>query len=435
MSAQRTRKSMARTQSVNILLMNLLAGPDGYASRIKLFSPNARMYLLFVFLTTLNAGIYGVIFNLYILSLGFKEDFLGLILSLSSGSIGLFALPAAFVCDRVGRKNTLLLSSILSVLSLFFLYNTASSRLLAVFSIASGLASALGLVTGATFLLENSTSRERMHLFSMYSIIYTFSILSGNMIGGFLPDLIRTQLSYGAEQTIAYRLTLYVSLAATAASLLPVHYFKEGHPLKSVSLIGQMQIYKSIFKSKTVRLMVLFYCLYGIGWGTCLPYFNVYFDVAYGANDSQIGLIFSTSQLFMMLGYFSVPILTERMGKIRLVSPVQLLSIPFLLMFTFSGSLAIAAFGFVMRYMLMNMANPVMNSFKLEIVKPDERSMINSIMWMACYVFVGIGTYAGGTMMAAGKNSMPFLVTGGFYAITAIFYYICFNGIEKDKHD
>ncbi|RQW79501.1 MAG: MFS transporter, partial [Methanothrix sp.] len=219
--------------------------------------------------------------------------------------------------------------------------------------------------------------------------------------------------------------------AATISSLLPLAYVREKSTAETAGMGSQLQVYKSIFRSKTVRTMVLFYCLYGIGWGTSLPYFNVYFDVVLGANANQIGIIFSISQLFMMLGYFLVPILTERMGKIKLASSLQILSIPFLLMFTFAGSLLIATIGFVMRYMLMNMANPILNSFKLEIVSKEERALINSIMWMACYTFVGIGTYAGGLMMAAGKNSMPFLITSIFYAVTAIFYYICFNKLEK----
>ncbi|MFZ2472856.1 MAG: MFS transporter [Methanothrix sp.] len=409
----------------------MLLATNSYAVKVRRFSPNARMYLLFVLLTTLNAGIYGVIFNLYILSLGFKDDFLGLILSASSVSMGLSAIPAAFVCDRLGQRRTLLLSSILNALSFFFLYNTTTQELLVVFSVASGMASALGLVTGATFLLENSTTKERMYLFSMSSLIYTFSILSGNMIGGFLPDIVADLYSLESGGAIAYRLTLYVSLAATVASLLPLAYVREKSAPKNIGMSGQLLIYRSIFKSKSVRWMVFFYCLYGIGWGTSLPYFNVYFDVVLGASANQIGVIFSLSQLFMMLGYFLVPILTEKMGKIKLASSVQVLSVPFLLMFTFANSLLIATIGFVMRYMLMNMANPILNSFKLEIVKPEERSIINSIMWMACYTFVGIGTYAGGLMMAAGKNSMPFLVTTVVYAITAIFYYTCFNRLEK----
>ena len=411
----------------------MFAASNGYIARLKRFSPNARLYLLFVFLTTLNVGIYGVIFNLYILSLGFREDFLGLILSLSSVSIGLFAIPAAFVCDRLGPRKTLLLASILNALSFFFLYTTTTEELLVVFSIVSGMASALGLVTGAIFLLENSTTEERMYLFSMSSLIYTFSILSGNMIGGFLPDMVSDLFNIEAGGPMAYRLTLYVSLVATVASLLPLAYAKDKSIPRKANLGAQLYLYRSVFRSKTVRLMVLFFCLYGIGWGTSLPYFNVYLDVVLGASANQIGLIFSLSQLFMMFGYFLVPVLTEKVGKIKLASSVQVLSIPFLLMFTFASSLPVAAFGYVMRYMLMNMANPVLNGFKLEIVKPEERSIVNSVMWMACYTFVGIGTYAGGLMMAGGRNSMPFLVTSVFYAVTAALYYVCFNEFSLDR--
>ena len=417
--------------SFDLLLMNLLLAGSGYASKLRRFNPNARKYLLFVFLTTLNAGIYGVIFNLYILRLGFGEDFLGLILSISATSMGLFSIPAAFVCDRLGRKRTLLLSSVLSAISLFFLYNTTTPELLVLFSLASGMASALGLVTGSTFLLENSTKEERMYLFSMSSLIYTFSLLSGNMLGGFLPDILADLISAQSGSAISYRLTLYVSLVATVASLLPLAYVAEKNSKENNGIRGQLNIYRSIFKSKVIRQMTLFYCLYGVGWGTSLPYFNVYFDTVLGASANQIGIFFSVSQIFMILGYFLVPVLTERTGKVRLVSIVQILSIPFLLMFVLTNNLLIAVVGFVMRYMLMNMANPILNSFKLEIVQPEERSMINSIMWMACYTFVGIGNYAGGLMMAAGDSRMPFMVTGLFYAATAVFYYICFNKLEE----
>ncbi len=417
--------------SFDLLLMNLLLAGNGYASKLRRFNPNARKYLLFVFLTTLNAGIYGVIFNLYILRLGFGEDFLGLILSISATSMGLFSIPAAFVCDRLGRKRTLLLSSVLSAISLFFLYNTTTPELLVLFSLASGMASALGLVTGSTFLLENSTKEERMYLFSMSSLIYTFSLLSGNMLGGFLPDILADLISAQSGSAISYRLTLYVSLVATVASLLPLAYVAEKNSEENNGIRGQLNIYRSIFKSKVIRQMTLFYCLYGVGWGTSLPYFNVYFDTVLGASANQIGIFFSVSQVFMILGYFLVPVLTERTGKVRLVSIVQILSIPFLLMFVLTNNLLIAVVGFVMRYMLMNMANPILNSFKLEIVQPEERSMINSIMWMACYTFVGVGNYTGGLMMAAGDSRMPFMVTGVFYAVTAIFYYVCFNGLEE----
>jgi predicted MFS family arabinose efflux permease len=180
--------------------------------------------------------------------------------------------------------------------------------------------------------------------------------------------------------------------------------------------------------------MIFIFCLYGIGWGVSLPYFNVYFDTILGADTSQIGIIFSASQLTMVIGYFLVPMLTEKLGKIKLASIVQVLSIPFLLMFTFTSSVLVAALGYVMRWLLMNMANPILNSFKLEIVSNEQRTIMNSLTWMACYTFVGIGTYAGGLLMARGQNAMPFLITSVFYGITAILYYVYFNEVERRQN-
>ena len=59
-------------------------GIGSYLARVRQFTPNARKFLAYEFFLALNAGIYGVIFNLYVLKLGYHEDFLGLILSIMS---------------------------------------------------------------------------------------------------------------------------------------------------------------------------------------------------------------------------------------------------------------------------------------------------------------------------------------------------------------
>lgn len=404
-------------------------GLGGYGDRLRSFSPNARHYLLFVFLTTINAGIYGVIFNLYILRLGFHEDFLGFILSLMSLMIGLFAIPSAMVCDRIGRKNTLLLSSGIQAFSLVFLYTTTSEALLALFSITYGISSSLYLVVGAAFLVENSSPYERMHLFSVYYVIYTVAILAGNLAGGVLPDVLAATLASDPSGACAFRWTLYVSIAVVAFAFIPLLFIREGNA-RANGISGQLSLLGSVFGSKDIRNMLFVYCIYGAGWGLALPYFNVYFSDVLGAGTSQIGLIFTITQLAMMLGYFSVPLVTERLGKVRTVTLVQALSIPFLLLFTVASSVIVAALGFAMRYMLMNMANPVLNSFKLEIARKEQHAVVNSLTWMACYTFVGIGNYAGGLMMAGGNYTLPFHITCVLYGATAVLYFALFRGVE-----
>jgi MFS family permease len=414
-----------------MVIKTVQASTKGYISRIQDFSPNARMFLLYVFLISLNLGVYKVIFNLYILRLGYTEDFLGLILSLTSIATGVFSIPAAMICDMIGRKRTLLLSCLLLVLSLIFLYNTTIKELLVFFSILYGASSSLNIVTGSTFMLENSKPFERMHLFSMYQVLYTAATMVGNLLGGVFPAILAKITSLDASGSLAYRITLLLSLMTIMFSFLPLLKIQE-RPI-SAPKNKSSYVFRTLLKSELVLKMILVYSFYGMGWGLALPYFNVYLDVIIGAGSDAIGVIFSLGEVFMMIALLFLPQLTERFGKIRIASVVQLLSIPFLVMFISTSWLWIAGFAYIMRSVLMNLANPILNNFKLEIVTEEQRASMNSITWMTCYVFVGIGTFIGGHMLAGGNYRLPFILTCGMYAAAAILYYVRFDKIEKQQ--
>jgi len=61
-----------------------------YFHKIRMFSRNARLFLLSAVLGGFGWGIWSVIFNLYLLDLGFREDFIGYIFLLGglSGAPG-----------------------------------------------------------------------------------------------------------------------------------------------------------------------------------------------------------------------------------------------------------------------------------------------------------------------------------------------------------
>ena len=425
---------MRKYPSLNsrLVLNTTISAVAGYRAKLNGFSRNACLFLVYVFLISLSLGIYEVIFNLYILRLGYREDFLGFMLSLVSVSTGLFAIPAAMFCDRAGRKNTLLLSCLLLLLSFSILYTTTSKFLLAFFSVVYGVSSSLKIVTAPTFMVENSTGYERMHLFSMYYLLYTVGVMIGNFAGGNLPQIFISFLDINPIGPVAYQLSLYASLAAVLISLLPLIFINN----KRNNLVERSAAFSTLFstlRSVTIQKLILVNGLIGMGWGLALPYFNVYFDIVLGASSKQIGIIFSLSQLVMMFTLLFVPILTEGLGKVKVVALVQLASIPFLLLFISTSILAIAAFGFVMRSAIMNMSNPVLSSFNMEIVSEDQRATVNSLIWMSCYTFVGLSTYAGGLMMAHGFYTLPFLLTCILYIVATVLYYIFFEKVEKKQ--
>jgi hypothetical protein len=70
-----------------------------YADRLRAFQPNARLYLLNVILVGAAMGVFRLLFNFYVLSLGYDEALLGNLITASSFSALFAALPMGYLAD------------------------------------------------------------------------------------------------------------------------------------------------------------------------------------------------------------------------------------------------------------------------------------------------------------------------------------------------
>jgi MFS family permease len=410
----------------------LSPGLSSYLSHVSQFTPNAKKFLAYEFFLSLNAGIYGVIFNLYVLKLGYREDFLGLLLAIMFVTTGLFAIPAAMLCDHIGKKKTLLLSSLLLAGALAVLYTITSSSMLMAMSVIYGVASAFSVVAASPFLAENSTRDERMHLFSMNSVLYNFASIVGNLGGGVLPGILILTIGLDAVSVLPYRYTLYLSFVAVLLTLLPILAIKEKAPVR-VDRMERLKLVVRVAMSRNVKRLVLVNCLIGIGAGMIVPFFNVYFHKVLSASPDQIGIIFSAGQVCMMLTLFAVPMLTEKFGKVRTIALTELLSIPFLVLIALTMNIYMAAFAYIMRMVLMNMANPAISSFNMEIVSEQERATVSSLTQGGWYLCLALSTFLSGILMAQSNYLLPYFITCLVYVAAAIMYYVFFLRIEREN--
>jgi hypothetical protein len=79
-----------------------------YRRRVGTFRRNARLYLFSVLLTGVTMGVFRLLFNFYVLSLGFDEALLGRLISTSQFTALLLALPMGYLVDIMGRKAALI---------------------------------------------------------------------------------------------------------------------------------------------------------------------------------------------------------------------------------------------------------------------------------------------------------------------------------------
>jgi MFS family permease len=393
---------------------------------------NARAYLAFTFLLSLYVGISNVIFNLYILKLGYDEQSIGLLISVSLIATGIFAFPAAQCCDRMGSKTCLVASGLLTAVSLYLLYTVTSMEMLLVLSVLNGIFATIPTVIGVPFLMENSTPGDRLHLFSVNFGVFVIATMIGTTLGGYLPQFCSQFFAIPQISVEAYRYTLMISLAVAVLSVVPLIFIRDSK--RSCRVKGDLRAFlRKLVESKTIRQLVLISSLIGLGAGLIVPFFNVYFNKSLQAGPGQIGIIFSVAQGSMVVGAAVVPYVAAKIGRVTTVTLTYLLSLPFLVMLAFTTNLYLAGGAYILRMLFMNMSSPVSNSFSMEIVGSDEMASVSSLTNTANCFAIAAGSFVAGLLMTCGIYTMPYIGACGFYILTAVLYFKFFRTHEHAR--
>ncbi len=411
-------------ESENLIFKLGLAVRD-YASRVRSFSRNARLYLLNVVIVGAAMGVFRLLFNFYVLSLGYDEALLGTLITVSSLTALLFALPMGYLADLLGRKNSLLLSGAMISASIMVIVIWPSQGVLYAMNVVSGLGQSLAAVTMAPFLMENSGEKERTYLFSFSQGLQMTMASVGNWIGGYLPTWIALNRGVPAISSEAYAGALMVVSLTVAVGLIPLSLLRTPRLERSAMSVFAPLSYASKHPSLLGK-MILPILITSIGAGLIMPFMNVFFRQVHHQPDPVIGSLFAWGSLAMGLGLLLAPVLAERMGKIQLVVASQTLSIPFLIILGFSPLFWMSAIAYYIRLALMNMSGPVYQTFVMEHVEPSARATVASLVSMAWNFGWAFSPTISGYLQVKYGFAYPFLGTIILYTISTIMYYAFF---------
>ncbi len=187
------------------------------------FNVNVRLFLVQTFIAGIYSGIYGVVFNLYVLHMGFDTGFLGLLLSISLLASALASIPAGMLCDRYNHKAILVIFGLLSLLAVLPLFLSSSPVVLLLASAVSGIFGQITLVCATPFLTENCEKGGMTHVFSASSALAWGASVIGYIAGGVLPYLWPALRISGDK----YRLTMLASMALLLVGWTMLLFLKE----------------------------------------------------------------------------------------------------------------------------------------------------------------------------------------------------------------
>jgi MFS family permease len=281
-------------------------------------------------------------------------------------------------------------------------------------------------------MCENSTSEDRIYLFSFNFAIFVVATVLGMAIGGYLPQIWSAFFHVDSSSILSYRYTLYASLIVAVISIIPLAFLKEQKKV-CVNAPNYKNMIVELAKSDTVKRLVTISCLIGFGAGLIVPFFNVYFNKILSATPGQIGMIFALAQACMAVGAMIVPYMVGKIGKVKTVSLTYVISIPFLILLAISTNLYIASAAYVLRMVFMNMSSPIYNSFSMEIVHEEEMASVSSLTSMGNYIAIALSSYVAGVFMTYGSYLLPYLATCVFYLAASVLFYKFFRRYEE-KH-
>ncbi|MBW8009849.1 MAG: MFS transporter [Chloroflexi bacterium] len=415
-----------------------LTGFGGYIAKMRLFSRNARLFMIHVVGMDVIYGTWAVLFNLYLLAVGFDIAFIGLRILVSSISSAVVAVPAGIISDRIGRKLSLILGDGIGATMSLVAISTENPTIILTAAVIGGMFSALHGVAEPAFMAENSEKYERVHLFSVSGGTRTAAMIIGSALAGLIP------LIFGgtddASLVTLYRTVAYFGIGGWFASLIPAFMLRRTASTRTRRSVTKFRFFDGVKHPGRIWRLTLPEVLIGLGAGFALPMMNVFFQNTAGSEEVEIGAVFAAGQTFLVVGSFLAPFLVTRWGKIRSVVFTRLASIPFILVIAFSSDissvmgsvLSIAGFAYIGRTTLMNMANPVRSAFAMEILDPEERGTQVGIELALFYTFSGIASFLGAQMMESGDFRTPFLLMAVCYLLgSGLFWQFFVNRDEE----
>jgi MFS family permease len=405
-----------------------------WVTQFRGYNRNIRLALLGSIFIQIGMGIFMVIYNFYVRELGYAEDVNGKIISMNSLATALILIPAGILSDRLGRKKVMLFGALITGFLLIFRSITEAQNLLILFGFLTGLAMAFVMVSGIPWLAENSTDEQRVHLFSIQFAVMTGANVIGSILGGALTDL----FSLGFTEVVSIRYTLLIGAIIFLIGIIPMTKFKEHRKtkIKNKSPIkGHLKLEKN--KYTMIILFAIPALLIGFGAGLVIPYLNLYFSDRFAASNTMIGFIISLGQAATAIAIIIGPLVVRKVGEVKAVVILQLLSLPFLLLTAFTEHLWLAAVGFLFRQALMNAGNPIQSSLMMSMVDDSVKGLANSVNQMVFNLgWAVMGPVSTGIVLKYGTYwgyATVFTITASLYLIGSIYYFIVFSKLNSER--
>ncbi|MCE4615089.1 MAG: MFS transporter [Desulfurococcales archaeon] len=370
------------------------------------------------FLLGIVGGISWATMAPYLRGLGFTGKMYGLYGGLNVLTLAVVTFIAGPLSDRYGGRIVSLVGVIFSGIG-FIILSQGTVSLIYTAALINGIGGGL-LYTGVTVLLSRTGLDKDMHYrFSYFSASQTL----GGGIGSFLGWApVYASRIMGLSLVEAYEDTFFI------LGILTILSFPLPLTVREERLEGGGKGFFSGFHGLGAFWWIaIVNALIGFAAAMSIHNIDYYFTVKYNVNSGLLGSVFGVQQLIMAFIMVAMPHISDRVGgPLKLYLVVSYSSIPLLVLITLTNNYTLASSFFITRSILMNVANPLFQSFSLSLVPFEKRGVASSLMSLSWTLPAGFGRMVGGYLFDINLE-LPLRLTAGIYTISlsilAILFY------------
>jgi len=333
--------------------------------------------------------IFVLLYNLFLLDMGYREDFIG---SLSGAStIGTMAgtLPAAWLVRRRGLRGTLLGAIAAAAVVVGLRAVVRAPAALIGFAFVWGLIFSVWAVIIAPVIAGAVPEDRRPAAFStFFAAMFTVGI-AGDWIGGRLPRWI-----------LGKQAALLLAAAMVLSALLPAWRLRI-----AAAASGAPDAPGRIWpRSPFLKRYLAAYTLWQLATGAFNPFGNVYF-ARLGFSAARIGSLFSATQVTQLAAVLFSPAIIRRAGLVRAIvwmmagTALGLCGMAAGSRSAPSATTAVLAYGWYMS--LQWMSEPGLNTLLMNNVKETERGGASSLNYLVAFGAQALAAYGAGHWIAA----------------------------------
>lgn len=367
---------------------------------------------------------FGLILNVYLKKLGFGEADIGSWLSYKTWATMAMTIPAAFLIRRLNLKLIMFTSMVFVTLGSVVIILWPEFLYIALGMIVTGIFGAFSAVIGGPMIMKGSSEEARPYLFSINSAIGFVSGILGNLLAGSLPDLLK---GLKIDLIEGYKISLLVHVAIAFIAVIPFMM------IKAERVVTNQGAHFFHIKTPISRILLLStpHILVGLGAGLSIPFLNLYFTDRFHMTSTDLGILFSVSQVVMIVGTLAAPYFAARWGNIKTVIVFQLLSVPFLYLLSLMLNVWVSIAAFLVRSTLMNMAQPLVTNFSLKMTEEQDHPLMSGVMTVAWLASWGISANLGGWLIQHKGYFLPFNLTVLAYILSSAVYFFVLLPLEK----